>query len=178
MLMLIFVLLSLWRTPLSITVTPMDYFCNVCDWLTAQEIVSQGDMLGYNHTDLTYHDTPRNGPATHRSLAQVARQRATVMSEVPTWGKARWRWQTWRTGGWQGVPLRKTTPLSLSVTHAAASQHPSHLFLSLLLPVSGKSPPVKTCVRELNSDVLQVFHWQIRDRILVLTCPTTWHLVF
>ncbi len=52
---MLFVLLSLWQTLLSVTVTSTGYFCNVCDWPTAQENVRWGDMLDYNHTSLTWH---------------------------------------------------------------------------------------------------------------------------
>lgn len=140
-----------WRAYL----TPVDCFCNVCDWPASPQNVIRGDsMLDYNHTSLTWHimTLPATAPplstAGHKLLSNGPRDCRRLRHEE----KLDRSDKHGRPGGWQGVPAKIHLFLCLTLSHTLLPlSSPPHLSLPLFLPVSGRSPPVKTCVRELNS---------------------------
>lgn len=139
-------LLSMWRVPLSIAITPADCFCNVHDWPTSLKNVSQGEgLLDYNHTSLTWHimtlpatALPLNS-AGHRSLSNRAQARRRALT-----GKAWRKWKIWRT---KCVCVCVTQVLLCAKLFLFLSLNLWHMQLPLGI-LSSFSFPVPSCLPE------------------------------
>lgn len=194
MFMLLFVLLSMWRLLLFcychvctrwFYITLVECFCNMHDWPNSPEKAALGDgMLEYNHTSLTWHimTLPATAPplnaAGHKLLSNRPQECQRLRHEVKLTEMTVTNMED-RGGDKVFLYAKLHLFLCLTLSHTLLPlSSPSHLSPLLFLPVCRKNPPVKTRVGELNTGVLQLRYWQIRDRILVSACPSTQCFVF
>ncbi len=139
-----------WRAYL----TPVDCFCNVCDWPTSPENVSRGDsMLEYNHTSLTWHimKLPATAPplstAGHKLLSNGPQECRRLRHEE----KLDKTWQTWRTRGVTrcSSSAQKYTSFSVWPCHTRCCRSAFPSSFSFLVPscLREESPSQNMCKR-------------------------------